>query len=72
MTTGRRRHVIRPATPAPTAASVRLSRWREQLGQEQLALSRWMAKMKRAFHSVEKHQLRVARFERQIRQLEET
>ena len=72
MTTARRRHVLRPAISVPAATAVRLSRWREQLGLEQQALSRWMAKLKRAFHSVEKHQQRVARLERQIRQLEET
>lgn len=72
MTTPRRRHVLRPATSVPTAALVRLSRWRDRLAEEQRALSRWMARLKRAFHSLEKHQLRVARLERQIRQVEET
>ncbi len=72
MTTTRRRRVLRPATLAPTTASVRLSRWRGRLADEQQALSRWLAKLKRAFRSMEKHQLRVARLERQIRQGEET
>jgi len=72
MTIARRRHVLRPATSAPTAASVRLSRWRGRLAEEQQALSRWMARLKRAFHSLEKHQQRVSRLERQIRQVEET
>ena len=72
MTTTRRRRVLRPATSAPTAASVQLSRWRGKLAEEQQALRRWMAKLKRAFHSLEKHQQRVARLERQIRHVEET
>lgn len=72
MTTTRRRRVLRPATSAPTAISAQLSRWRGRLAEEQVALSRWMAKLKRAFHSLEKHQQRVARLERQIRQLEES
>lgn len=72
MTTTRRRRVLRPTTSAPTSALMRLSRWRGRLAEEQQALSRWMAKLKRAFHSLEKHQLRVARLERQIRQGEET
>ena len=71
MTIARRRHVLRPATSMPTAASARLSRWRGRLDEEQQALSRWMAKLKRAFHSLEKHQQRVALLERQIRQAEE-
>ena len=71
MTTVRRR-VIRPQPPAPSAASVRLARLRTRLDQEQQALARWMVKLKRSFHSFEKHQLRVGRLERQIRQLEET
>ncbi len=72
MTIARRRRVLRPVASTPTAASVRLSRWRERLAEEQQTLTRWMAKLKRAFHSLEKHQQRVARLERQIRQVEET
>ena len=72
MTTVRRRHVIRPQPPAPSSASARLTRLRTRLDQEQQALARWMVKLMRSFHSFEKHQLRVARLERQIRQGEET
>ena len=71
MTTVRRR-VIRPQPPPPSVASLRLPRLRARLDEEQQGLARWMAKLKRAFHSFEKHQLRTARLERQIRQLEET
>lgn len=72
MSTTRRRHVIRPATPPPSAASPRLPRLRARLNEEQQGSARWMTRLKRAFHSFEKHQLRVSRLERQIRQLEET
>ncbi len=72
MTITRRRRVLRPAALTPTVVSAQLSRWRGRLADEQQALSRWMAKLKRAFHSLEKHQQRVARLERQIRQVEET
>jgi len=72
MSTTRRRHVIRPATPPPSAASLRLPRLRARLDEEQQGLGRWMAKLKRAFHSFEKHQLRVFRLEREIRKIEET
>ena len=71
MTTVRRR-VIRPQPPPPSAASLRLPRLRARLDEEQQGLARWMTRLKRSFHSFEKHQLRVGRLERQIRQLEET
>jgi hypothetical protein len=41
-----------------------------QLSKEQAIMSRWMAKLKRAFHALEKQQSRVARLERKIRQLQ--
>ena len=71
MTTVRRR-VIRPLPLPPSAASLRLPRWRARLDEEQQGLARWMAKLKRSFHSFEKHQLRVSRLEREIRKIEET
>ena len=71
MTTVRRR-VIRPLPLPPSAASLRLPRLRARLDEEQQGLARWMAKLKRAFHSFEKHQLRVSRLEREIRKIEET
>ena len=66
-----RRLVIRPPSPVPTVMSVRLPRLRSQLQREQQSLTNWTAKLKRAFHSFEKHQLRIARLQRQIRQLEQ-
>lgn len=71
MTTIRRR-VIRPPTASTRSPSRRLSALRTRLDREQEALARWMTRLKRAFHSVEKHQLKTARLERQIRTLEET
>ena len=71
MTTPRRR-VIRPSQPAPTVTSRRLSTLRTRLDEEQQALARWMSRLKRAFHSFEKYQQKVARIEKQIRTLEET
>ena len=67
MTTPRRR-VIRP----PHVASRRLSILRTRLDEEQQALARWMSRLKRAFHSFEKYQQKVARLEQQIRTLEDT
>ena len=70
MTVSRRR-VIRPPSPVPTVLSVRLPRLRSQLEREQQSLNNWTAKLKRAFHSFKKITLRIARLQRQIRQLEQ-
>ncbi len=70
--TASRRRVIRPPSSVPTVMSFRLPRLRSQLQREQQSLTNWTAKLKRAFHSFEKHQLRIARLQRQIRQLEQT
>jgi hypothetical protein len=70
--TASRRHVIRPNDVVRTSATVRLPRLRSQLEREQQSLTSWTTKLKRAFHSFEKHQQRVARLQRQIRQLEQT
>ena len=73
MTTPRRRLVRSPPTlPANDAARQRqIQRLRANLEREQAALGRWMVKLRRAFHSVEKIQLRVRRLERQIARQEE-
>ena len=71
MTTVRRR-VIRPPASSITNVSRRLPALRTKLDREQEALTRWMTRLKRAFHSFEKFQQKVARLERQIRTLEET
>ena len=69
--TASRRRVIRPPSPVPTVTSVRLPRLRSQLQREQESLTNWTAKLKRAFLSFEKHQLRIARLQRQIREMEQ-
>ena len=70
--TASRRRVIRPPKPVAAAASVRLPRLRSQLEREQQSLAKWTIKLKRAFHSFEKHQLRITRLQRKIRDLEQT
>lgn len=71
MTTARRR-VLR--SPLPTATDARhqqrLVKVREQLATERAALTRWMWKLKRAFHAVEKNQSRIGRLERRLSQPE--
>jgi len=71
MTTARRR-VLRPTSPAVTDTrhQPRLVRVREQLAAERAALARWMTRLKRAFHAVEKQQVRIGRLERRLSQSE--
>jgi hypothetical protein len=52
--------------PAPRA----LSGLRTHLGQERITLTRWMARLRRAFHTVERTQQRISRLERQLARLE--
>jgi hypothetical protein len=68
-----RRRVLRPRrTPAENAARARkVATRRARLEKEQAGLSRWMTKLKRAFHAVEKHQKTVSRLEREIACLEQ-
>ena len=64
-----RRRLIRP-TPAPEPRSpeqqARLQRLRQRLGKERAAFARWLARLRRAFHAVEKQLQRIARIERQL------
>ena len=71
MTTVRRR-VLRSGEPV--AAERRrlrlLERKHQQLIKERDLLKRWMTRLKRAFHAMEKLQAKIARLERQISELE--
>jgi hypothetical protein len=68
-----RRRIIRPA-PAPAQIEPnrqrRLQKARSRLLQEKAGLARWMSRLRRAFHAVEKCQRTVARLEHQITGLE--
>jgi hypothetical protein len=69
-----RRRIVRPAPQlAPTAQQRqrRAQRIRSRLVADRGALNRWMSRLKRAFHTVEKLQQRVARLDRQLASLEE-
>jgi hypothetical protein len=64
-----RRRVLRtaPATsPVDFRQQARLAKRRERLAKERNVLDRWMGRLRRAFHAVEKQQQRVARLERQL------
>jgi len=64
-----RRRLIRP-TPATAERSpqqqARLQRLRQRLEKERATLARWMARLRRSFHVVEKQLQRIARIERQL------
>jgi hypothetical protein len=64
-----RRRLIRPqsAEHMPAAApALQQQKLRLRREKERAALARWFARLKRAFHSVEKCQARLARIERQL------
>lgn len=69
-----RRNIVRQ-TPALAVVSPqdqhRLQRVRSRLEQERVSHSRWMARLKRAFHAIEKSQARLARLERQLARQEQ-
>jgi hypothetical protein len=73
MSTVRRRIQRPPRQPTAVDArrSSRLQIKHERLAKEPAALKRWMAKLKRSFHAVEKQQLRIARLKRQLANLEQ-
>ena len=68
-----RRQIQRQHRENPAVEVRRIARIRKKyddLIKEQEALSRWMTRLKRAFHKVEKLQERIARMERQLAELE--
>jgi hypothetical protein len=67
-----RRRIVRPVPiPVNHDHSVKLQKLRGRLEGERAALARWMSRLRRAFHAVERQQHRTARLERQIAKLEE-
>jgi hypothetical protein len=69
-----RRRLVRPppAPPTPDAQRQRrLDQLRARLERERGMFTRWLTRLKRAFHVVEKQLRRMARIERQIHQQEE-
>ena len=70
MTTPRRR-VLRPIIhdAGDSVRERKLVARRVRLATEKQCLDRWMSRLKRAFHAVEKQQTKVARLERAIEQL---
>ena len=65
-----RRRLIRPQ-PEPTIVNAQrrqeqLTKLHVRLDKERISLTRWLARMRRAFHAVERQQKRVTRIEKQI------
>ena len=71
MTTPRRR-LVRPTPLAPHQHPRLLQRRQSALDKERAALARWTARLKFAFHAFERCQKKVARLEKQVRQMEES
>jgi hypothetical protein len=70
-----RRRLVRTTAVANSATQQRHRRvqtLRSKLTEDRAALARWMSRLRRAFHTVEKIQLRIARIDRQLAHLEET
>lgn len=68
------RSIIRPGAARNAQVQQRQrrdTRLRSRLEQERVSHSRWMARLKRAFHAVEKSMTRIARLERQLSRQEE-
>lgn len=69
-----RRRLVRPVQApvlAHPATDRQLQKLRSRLETERLSLSRWMSRLRRAFHAVEKSQVKITRIERQLAHLEE-
>jgi hypothetical protein len=68
-----RRRILRPTRPLAddTRRHEKLLDRRSRLRVEQESLARWMKRLRRAFHAVEKNQARVCRLEREIARLEQ-
>jgi hypothetical protein len=68
-----RRRLLRPVRPPVDDGrrQAQLTTRRLRLESEQQSLKHWMSRLRRAFHAVERQQLRVTRLEREIARLEQ-
>jgi hypothetical protein len=72
-----RRRILRSELPVRPATITEQRRRRVhekkqgQLDRERAALARWMTRLKRAFHAVERGQRCVARFEQKLAELDQ-
>ncbi len=72
MSTPRRRLLRFPTNPPPPEPQRqrRVQQLRAKLAAERAALARWMTRLRRAFHAVEKVTARLTRLERRVAQEE--
>lgn len=68
-----RRRLIRPSesNTSDQAHQRRVQALRIRLDREQQSFSRWMRRLKRAFHAIEKVQKHITRIERQLNPAED-
>lgn len=69
-----RRRVLRQPRPQPAPDPHRqqqINQRRTCLAETRASLDRWMSRLRRAFHAVERLQLKASSLERQIRKLEQ-
>jgi hypothetical protein len=69
-----RRRLVRPLAVAAATLQQRQRRaqaLRSRLTEDRAALARWMSRLRRAFHAVEKLQQRIARTDRHLATLED-
>jgi DNA primase len=73
MSSSRRRIIRFPnQTDAEDAKRQRqIAKLRTKLDEQRKALARWLARLKRSFHSFEKYQRTIVRLERQLNKLQE-
>ncbi|HEX4588650.1 MAG TPA: hypothetical protein VH120_01895, partial [Gemmataceae bacterium] len=67
-----RRRLVRPLAVAAVAVQQRQRRvqtLRAKLARDRIALARWMSRLRRAFHTVERLQVRITRADRAIARL---
>jgi len=67
--TSPRRTIVRSSLPS-SPSSPRLELFRSRLREEHAVLQKWMRRLRRAFHAMEKQQRRVDRLVKQIAKLE--
>ena len=70
-----RRRILRPARATAAVQPrhhLQVEKRRSRLQRERAALSKWMTRLRRAFHAVEKQQRRISGLERQLARLEQS
>ena len=70
-----RRRILRPtraAAAVPPRHHLQVEKCRTRLERERATLARWMVRLKRSFHAVEKQQRRISGLERQLARLEQS